>query len=100
VSNYEIQDDKVVVQLIRPIEFDGIKHSSVTLRELTVEENLELDKASGNRTSLEQDIHYFAKMAGKPAGFMLVLKERDWKRLKNIYWETLGNVELELTSSE
>lgn len=90
------------IDLWFPIEFDGIKHSTLTMTELTVEEVFELDKAAAanQRTSFEQDLHYFAKMVGKPPAMLMQLKERDWKRLKNKYWETLGNVELEPTSSE
>lgn len=98
-KDYEFDGDRLTVPLWRPVEVDGVKHSSVTLRELTVEENLELEKAGASRSSFEQDIHYFAKMASKPPAFMLALKERDWKRVKNYYWETLGNVEQEPQTS-
>ena len=98
-KDYEFDGDVLTVPLWRPVEVDGVRYSSVSLRELTVEENLELEKAGASRSSFEQDIHYFAKMAGKPASFMTQLKERDWKRIKNFYWETLGNVEQEPTTS-
>lgn len=93
---YEFDGDELTVFLLRPFDCDGVRYTSVKLRELTVEENLELDKASANRSSFEQDVYYFAKMAQKPASFFMSMRERDWKRVKNAYWETLGNVELEL----
>lgn len=93
--------DTATVDLLFPIEYDGIKHSSLTMTELTVEEVFELDKAAAanQRTSFEQDLHYFAKMVRKPPALLMQLKERDWKRLKNKYWETLGNAELEPENS-
>lgn len=92
--------DTVTIPLWKPFDFEGFKQTSVTLHELTVEENLELEKASAGLSTFEQDIRYFAKMAGKPVAFFLAMKERDWKRVKNRYWETLGNVELEPATSE
>lgn len=97
---YEFDGDQVTIPLLRPVEFDGLKVTSITLNEITVEESLELDKKAASRTGLEQDIHYFAKMAGKPPALIQSLKERDWKRVKNAYWETLGNFEQEPESSE
>lgn len=99
-KGYEFDGDVVKIPLLRPFDHDGVRYTSVSLRELTVEETLELEKGASGRTSMEQDICYFAKMAGKPTSFFSVMKERDWKRVKNIYWETLGNAELEPTSSE
>lgn len=97
---YEFSGSAVTVNLMFPIEHDGIKHNTITLNELTVEQVLELDKSNKDRTSFEQELHYFAKMAGKPVSMLLTLKERDWKRIRDAYWVTLGKSEQPLDSFE
>lgn len=86
--------------VIRPVTVMDTEHTSLTLRELSVAENVALQKSHGSKTTLEQDIHFFALMCGVPADVIANLKQRDFSRLKNRYWETLGNVEPESAISE
>lgn len=87
--------DNLTITLNSPVVVAGETISSLTLRELTVAENLALDKSHGTKSTLEQDINFFAVSCGVAPDVILGLKQRDWTRLKARYWETLGNVEPE-----
>ena len=79
---------------------DGIRVDALTLRELTVDENIALERQGNGKGPLEQDKAFFAMSCGVAPDVIGKLGQRDWTRLKNRYWSTLGNVELDpLTSA-
>lgn len=79
---------------------DGSMVESLTLRELTVDENIVLERHGGGKGPLEQDKAFFAMSCGVDPDVIGKLGQRDWTRLKNRYWTTLGNVELGSAISE
>lgn len=92
--------DDLTIKLLSPVTVDGEKIESLTLRELTVDENIALQKSHGEKTAIEQDKYFFALTCGVSPAAIGSLKQRDWGRLRMRYAETLGNVELESESSE
>ena len=88
------------ITLKTPVTVDGQTVTSLTLRELTVDEQIALEQSHKNKGPLEQDKHFFALSCGVAPGVIGALGSRDWTRLKTRYWETLGNVESEDTPSE
>lgn len=65
----------------------------LTMRELTVDEIVELEKSDVVIGATEYDRLLFAKMCNVPASVIGQLKGRDWRRLKDKFHSTLGNVE-------
>lgn len=94
------KNENTTIKLWSPVEIPGHTVDELTMRELSVDENIALGKAHGNKTTLEQDKEFFALMTGQPPEVIGKLKNRDWMRLKNKYWETLGNVEPASNTSE
>jgi hypothetical protein len=90
----------LTIKLLKPAVVAGHTTSELTLRELSVAENLALEKSHKDKTPLEQDVHFFALSTGVAPDVILALGQRDWTRLKTRYWETLGNVGLEAEPSE
>ena len=93
---------KITVDLLFPVEYakEARKITSITLRELTVDEIIEVERDSDGRSMTADDKTLFAKMSGLPPEIIGALKSRDWRRLKNKYHSTLGNVGPESDSSE
>ena len=90
----------LTIQLQKPVTgADGIKVASLTLRELTVDENIVLERSGAGKGALEQDKAFFAMSCGVPPDVIGKMGQRDWMRLKNRYWTTLGNVEPEPETS-
>jgi hypothetical protein len=89
------------LKLSRPVKGpDGGTTSELTLRELTVDENIALERQSTGKGTLEQDKAFFAMSCGVSPDVIGAMGQRDWMRLKNLYWGTLGNVEPEPESLE
>lgn len=93
-------EENLTVQLRAPVEFDGERITELTMRELTVDEIIALQKAHGGKMVAEFDKHYFAVMCGVAPQVIGKLGDRDWRRLKLRYAETLGNDELEPETAE
>ena len=93
--------DDLTITLKTPVAgSDGVQVAALTLRELTVDENIALERQGNGKGPLEQDKAFFAMSCGVPPDVIGKLGQRDWTRLKTKYWSTLGNVELEpLTSA-
>lgn len=91
--------DDLTLKLLAPVKIDGETIGSLTLRELTVDETILLEKQNGTKTPAEQDKFFFAMSCGVLPDAIGKLGTRDWTRLKTLYWKTLGNGELELDSS-
>ncbi len=85
----------LTVKLLVPVTFDGEKIEQLTMRELTVNETIALEKSHGSKPATEQDKHFFALTCGVAPDVIGSLGQRDWSRLKSRYWETLGNAALE-----
>lgn len=82
----------LTVKLLKPVTVAGHTTTELTLRELSVAENLALEKSHKDKTPLDQDVHFFALSTGVAPDIILAMGQRDWTRLKTRYWETLGNV--------
>lgn len=83
----------LTLTLSKPVRIQtGEVFDSLTLRELTVAENVALEKQAAGKGTLEQDVSFFAMSCGVSPDVILGMGQRDWTRLKNRYWETLGNV--------
>lgn len=96
-----MSDENLTLTLTQPVTGpDGIKTTELTLRELTVDENIALERKGAGLGTLEQDKAFFAMSCGVAPAVIGAMKQRDWTRLKNLYWRTLGNVEPEPTTSE
>lgn len=79
---------------------DGTTTAELTLRELTVAENVALERKGMGKGTLEQDVEFFAMSCGVSPDVVMAMGQRDWTRLKNLYYSTLGNVGLESENSE
>lgn len=91
----------LTIKLIKSVKgADGLVVDSLTLHELTVDENIVLERQGAGKGALEQDKAFFAMSCGVAPDVIGKLGQRDWTRLKNRYWTTLGNVELEPVTSE
>lgn len=91
----------LTVKLLRPVKgADGTTTDALTLRELTVDENIALERQGAGKGPLEQDKAFFALSCGVSPDVIGSMGQRDWTRLKNRYWQTLGNVEPEPTTAE
>ena len=89
-------EQNYTVKLLKSVTGDdGAKHDALTLRELTVDENIALERQGNGKGTLEQDKAFFAMSCGVPPDVIGKMGQRDWTRLKNRYWEVLGNVEPE-----
>lgn len=82
----------LTVKLIKPRSLDGQEFTDLTLRELSVDEIIAHEKTHGQKLVIESDKFFFALSCGVPPELIGKLCDRDWKRLKQRYWETLGNV--------
>jgi hypothetical protein len=80
------------LKLLTPVVVEDETVSELTLRELSVDELLAQEKTHGSKSILEQDIHSYALMTGYSPKVIRALKQRDWMRLRNLFWSTLGNV--------
>ena len=90
----------LTVKLEKPVTgADGVRVTELTLRELTVDENIVLERSNAGKGALEQDKAFFAMSCGVAPDVIGKMGQRDWTRLKNRYWSTLGNVELEPTTA-
>ncbi len=90
----------LTIELLRPVTgSDGLKVTALTLRELTVDENIVLERQSAGKGALEQDKAFFAMSCGVAPDVIGKMGQRDWTRLKNRYWQSLGNVEPEPVTS-
>lgn len=95
------QKPSLTVILEKPVTgTDGIETKELTLHELTVDENIALERDGISKGPLEQDKAFFAMSCGVAPDVIGKLGQRDFTRLKNRYWATLGNVELEPETSE
>jgi Phage tail assembly chaperone proteins, E, or 41 or 14 len=92
--------DDLTITLLKPVIVDGETTSSLTLRELTVDEMILHEKQHGTKTTAEQDKFFFSMSCGVVPDVIGKLGSRDWNRLKSRYWSTLGNGMLEPSSSE
>lgn len=91
---------ELTVTLLKPVTgADGVQVTALTLRELTVDENIALERQGAGKGALEQDKAFFAMSCGVAPDVIGKMGQRDWTRLKNRYWSTLGNVELEPATS-
>lgn len=88
------------LRLFSPVEFDSVRYDELSLRELTVDEMIALEKSTGNKLVIEQDKAFYSLTCGVPPQVIGNMKSRDWVRLKNYYWDKLGNVELPPVTSE
>ena len=84
--------ETIEVTLLSPVTINGDTTNTLVLRELTVEELLALEKSHGHKSAFEQDVYMFSMSCGVAPDVIKKLRERDWKRLKMKYWETLVNV--------
>lgn len=91
--------DELTIKLLSPVKFDGVEYTHLTIKELTVAENLAIQKQHGSKIPYEQDVYFFALSCGVSPDVILALKGRDWNRIKTKYWEVLGNPEPEPESS-
>ena len=90
----------LTLKLNRPVKTgDGITTHELTMRELTVAENVALEHQSAGKGTLEQDVAFFAMSCGVSTEVIMGMGQRDWTRLKTRYYETLGNVEPESENS-
>lgn len=92
--------DNLTLTLLAPVVLNGETTTSLTLRELNVDETILLERQNGTKTPAEQDKFFFSLSCGVVPDVIGKLGTRDWTRLKTLYWKTLGNGELELGSSE
>lgn len=94
--------DSATIDLWFPVEFkeEARTISELTMRELSVNEIIEVEKSEGVAGPTEYDRLLFSKMCNVPVSVIGLLKGRDWRRLKDKYNETLGNVEPEPTTLE
>jgi hypothetical protein len=90
----------LTVKLLSPVTVDGEKITELTLRELTVDENIALQERHGEQSAIKQDKYFFAMSCGVAPEVIGSLKQRDWTRLRFRFSETLGNVEPESGNSE
>lgn len=92
--------ESLTIPLKKPVTVEGQRYDSLTLRELTVDEVILLERQNGSKGQVEQDKFYFAMSCGVLPDVIGALGQRDWTRLKTRFWETLGNVESEGDPSE
>lgn len=90
----------LTLKLIKPVSLDGQEFAELTLRELTVDEIIAHEKSHGTKVPAESDKHFFALSCGVPPELIGKLGSRDWQRLKQRHWDTLGNVESESEPAE
>lgn len=88
------------VKLLTPVTVDGETTTTLVLRELTVDEIILLDKQNASKPMNEQDKYFYAQSCGVVPDVIGKLGQRDWNRLKALYWSTLGNVEPEPETAE
>lgn len=94
------EEMNLTVKLLKPVTLDGLEHKELTLRELTVNEIIAHEKSHGAKVPAESDKHFFALSCGVPPELIGELGSRDWQRLKQRHWATLGNVESESEPAE
>ena len=92
--------DDLTLKLLVPVKVDGETVTSLTLRELNVDETIALERQHGTKTAAEQDKFFFSQSCGVVPDVIGKLGTRDWNRLKTRYWSTLGNGAQEPDSSE
>lgn len=90
----------LTIKLMKPVAVDGETHETLTLQELNVDQIILLDKQHGSKPTSEQDKYFYAQSCGVTPDVIGKLGSRDWTRLKNRYWSTLGNVEQEPETAE
>lgn len=92
--------ENLTVKLKNPVTVEGQRYDSLTMRELTVDEVILLERQNGSKGQVDQDKFYFAMSCGVIPEVIGALGQRDWTRLKTRFWETLGNVASEEDTSE
>ena len=92
--------ENLTLKLTKPVNFDAATFEELTLRELIVDEMIGLEKQHSSKPTIEYDKHFFALTCGVQPDVIGQLGSRDWVRLKNFYWDKLGNVELQAMTSE
>ena len=90
----------LTIKLLAPVNVDGETHQTLTLQELTVDQIILLDKQHGSKPTSEQDKYFYAQSCGVVPDVIGKLGSRDWNRLKQRYWSTLGNAGLEPETAE
>ena len=85
--------DTITVKLRKPVTVDALTFDELVLRELTVAEIVALEKAHGQKLTVEQDVQWFAVACGVSPAVISALGNRDWMRLKTAQFDLLGNVE-------
>lgn len=83
----------LTVKLKKPVTVDGHEYAELTLNELTVGENIALEREHSTKGMAEQDMYFFAKTCRVPPEVISGMGLRDYGRLKERFMETLGNVE-------
>ena len=85
----------LTLKLKKAVIVDGHEYAELTLNELTVGENIALERDHSGKGPAEQDMYFFAKSCRVPPEVISGMGQRDYVRLKNRFMETLGNVEPE-----
>jgi Phage tail assembly chaperone proteins, E, or 41 or 14 len=85
--------ENLTVKLKKPVTVDGQEYASLTMRELSVDDTILLERQNKDKGPVEQDKAFFAMSCGVVPEVIGKMGSRDWTRLKTRYWETLGNVE-------
>lgn len=79
----EINDENIVITLKKGLEIDGVKTSTITMREPTVKDNLAMDAMKG--TDAQKEIGYFANLCSLAPGDLENLTQRDYGRLQEAF---------------
>lgn len=81
----------------KPIFHEGGEYATFTVKELTVDELIALEKGdtSNSRTVVESDKHYFALACGVSPAVIGLLSQSDFNRLRRENAKVLGNLDQE-----
>lgn len=92
--------DDLTIKLLSKVNVDGMEYDKLTLRELTVDEVIELEDKHGTKVPTAQDKYFFAMACNVPPEVIGSLGQRDFIRLRNLHTDKLGNVKPEGENSE
>lgn len=91
----------LTVKLQKPVTTsDGQVTTELTFRELTVDELIIVERQSAGKGDIEQDKILYAMSCGVSPEVIGKVGQRDWVRLRQRYWSTLGKAEPEPATAE
>lgn len=96
----EKKELSLTIELLVPVKgADGFETTELTMRELTVDENIVLERQGAGKGPLENDKAFFAMCCGVSPDVIGKLGQRDWRRLQNRFYATLGKSDPEPATS-